>query len=72
MTGTRGGTKSPGQFRESQNWIGGRLLTDAAFVPPPVHEMRSALGNRFGPYLDLFADVSTAQAEIAEPQPTRY
>jgi Fic family protein len=45
MTGTRGGNKSPGQFRDSQNWIGGRTLADAAFIPPPKHEMRTALGN---------------------------
>ncbi len=45
LTGTRGGNKSPGEFRESQNWIGGRTLADAVFVPPPKHEMRTALGN---------------------------
>jgi Fic family protein len=45
MTGTRGGDKSPGQFRDSQNWIGGRTLAEAAFIPPPKHEMRTALGN---------------------------
>jgi Fic family protein len=46
MEGTRGGNKSPGEFRESQNWIGGgRGLVDATFIPPPPHEMRAALGN---------------------------
>lgn len=45
MTGTRGGNKSPGEFRETQNWIGGRTLADAAFIPPPKHEMRAALGS---------------------------
>jgi Fic family protein len=45
MEGTRGGNKSPGEFRESQNWIGGRTLGDATFIPPPKHEMRAALGN---------------------------
>ncbi len=47
MTGVRGGEKSPGEFRKSQNWIGGgpHGLADAAFIPPPPHEMRAALGN---------------------------
>ncbi|MGH7747702.1 MAG: Fic family protein, partial [Candidatus Dormibacteria bacterium] len=45
MTGTRGGNKSPGEFRESQNWIGSGRLADATFIPPPLHEMRAALGN---------------------------
>jgi Fic family protein len=45
MEGTRGGNKSPGEFRRSQNWIGARLLVDATFVPPPEHDMKVALGN---------------------------
>jgi Fic family protein len=34
MRGVRGGHKQPGEFRISQNWIGGSSLTDAAFIPP--------------------------------------
>jgi Fic family protein len=42
----RGGHKSPGEFRTSQNWIGGggATLNDAAFIPPPPHEVMPALG----------------------------
>jgi Fic family protein len=40
----RGGTKSPGEFRRSQNWIGGTRPGDAMFVPPPVTEMNACLG----------------------------
>jgi Fic family protein len=34
---------SPGEFRASQNWIGGSRPDNASFVPPPVNEMMSAL-----------------------------
>ena len=37
MRGVRGETKQPGEFRKSQNWIGGPNISEAAFVPP-VHE----------------------------------
>jgi len=33
----------PGEFRASQNWIGGTRPDNARFVPPPVHEMNQAL-----------------------------
>lgn len=45
MTGVRGEHLTPGEFRRSQNWIGGFGvgLMDAAYVPPPVEEMQGAL-----------------------------
>ena len=33
----------PGQFRNSQNWIGGTHPDNARFVPPPVNDMKRAL-----------------------------
>jgi Fic family protein len=39
----RGGTKNPGEFRRSQNWIGGTRPGNALFVPPPVIEMDGCL-----------------------------
>lgn len=35
----------PGEFRASQNWIGGTRPDNARFVPPPVEEMHRALGD---------------------------
>lgn len=34
MQGVRGEHKQPGDFRNSQNWIGGSSLNDATFIPP--------------------------------------
>jgi Fic family protein len=34
MQGVRGEHKLPGEFRTSQNWIGGSNLVDASFIPP--------------------------------------
>jgi len=34
MRGVRGEHKQPGEFRRSQNWIGGSSLSDASFIPP--------------------------------------
>lgn len=47
MKGVRGDHATPGEIRRSQNWIGppGCSLQDAAYVPPPVEEMKSALSN---------------------------
>ncbi len=36
LQGVRGDKKQPGQFRRSQNWIGGASINDAIFIPP-VH-----------------------------------
>jgi len=34
MRGVRGEHKMPGEFRASQNWVGGANLASAAFIPP--------------------------------------
>jgi len=45
MQGVRGEKATPGEFRNTQNWIGpaGCTPATAAFVPPPVPEMKEAL-----------------------------
>ena len=39
----RGSQSTPGEFRTSQNWIGGTRPGNALYVPPPFLEMQSAL-----------------------------
>lgn len=47
MQQVRGGKPAltPGEFRTSQNWIGGSNLSNARFIPPPPHEMLASLDN---------------------------
>ncbi len=45
MSGVRGGDKDPGQFRRSQNWIGGTRPGNARFVPPPPTVVPDAMSN---------------------------
>lgn len=47
MQQVRGGKPAltPGEFRTSQNWIGGSNLTNARFIPPPPYEMMASLDN---------------------------
>lgn len=43
MSGVRGEKKTPGEFRTSQNWIGGSMPSTAVYVPPPHTEMADCL-----------------------------
>lgn len=45
MQGVRGENKTPGEFRVSQNWIGGSGLNDAAFIPPHQSEVPELMGD---------------------------
>ena len=43
MNGVRGEHKTPGEFRTSQNWIGGSMPSTAVYVPPPHTEVAECL-----------------------------
>jgi Fic family protein len=45
MKDGRGGHSDPGEFRRTQNWIGGTRPGNARYVPPPLREMLAALDN---------------------------
>jgi Fic family protein len=52
----RGAHFVPGEFKRDQNWIGGRLLQNARFVPPPPNESIECL-DRFEKYVHEESDV---------------
>jgi Fic family protein len=43
LRGGRGQTISAGEFRRSQNWVGGTRPGNAIYVPPPVDELMGCL-----------------------------
>lgn len=45
MQGVRGEKKSPGEYRKSQNWIGGNSLADAVFIPPHFDHLNELIGD---------------------------
>ncbi len=45
LSGGRGKKQLPGEFRRSQNWIGGTRPGNALFVPPPVDQLNQCLSD---------------------------
>ena len=45
LEGVRGEGREPGEFRKSQNWIGGTTIQRASFVPTPPQEIIASLDN---------------------------
>jgi Fic family protein len=69
MQDVRGGHLTPGEFRRTQNWIGaaGSTLATAAYVPPPVEEMKLALAD-----LEKFMHTSTDIPTLARAAMIHY
>lgn len=57
LKGVRGGNKTPGEFRHSQNWIGpnGCTLANATFVPPSIDKMDELINE-----LELYMNNNTS------------
>jgi Fic family protein len=45
LEGVRGKSKMPGEYRTSQNWIGGASLKDAVFIPPQDSQVSDLMGD---------------------------
>jgi Fic family protein len=45
LQGVRGENKTPGEFRRSQNWIGGYSISTATYIPPSIDYMQDLLDN---------------------------
>ncbi|MBK6783799.1 MAG: Fic family protein [Saprospiraceae bacterium] len=45
LNSVRGEHKLPGEFRSSQNWIGGNTLSDAVFIPPHQDYVNQLMGD---------------------------
>jgi len=75
MSGARGNLKSPGEFRKTQNWIGGTRPGKAHFVPPPPASVEPCMASleafvhRQGPGATDLAPMSTLiKAALAHVQ----
>lgn len=58
LQGVRGEQKLPGQYRTSQNWIGGASINDAVFIPPIYHTIN-----------DLISDIEKFANDLQNPMP---
>ena len=61
MEGVRGQEKYPGEFRRSQNWIGGQgsSLKTARYVPPAPEDMEQAMSD-----LEKYINIEDGQDEL--------
>ncbi len=57
----RGSRQTPGEFRRSQNWIGGTRPGNAVFVPPPAEDVIACMGQ-----LELFLHDHSEQTPVLQ------
>lgn len=65
MAGTRGSDKAPGEFRKTQNWIGGTRPGNAHYVPPPPGEVEPCMAS-----LEAFIHGKGDRGKELSPMPT--
>lgn len=59
LAGGRGASRQPGEFRTTQNWIGGTRPGNARYVPPPADRLMQCLGE-----LEMFLHDSPARLPV--------
>lgn len=72
LEGVRGGEKDPGEFRRSQNWIGGSRPGNARYVPPPperVPELMSDLEKFLHAEIPVLVKAGIAHAQFETIHP---
>ena len=83
MSRGRGSDKAPGEFRRSQNWIGGTRPGNARFVPPPpteveacmaaleafIHDSAATVGSRGGGRLPVLLKAALAHVQFETIHP---
>lgn len=67
LQGVRGKHKLPGEFRRSQNFIGGSKPSNAQFVPPAVIDLPGLMGD-----LDKFINLVTGMPELVKIAMVHY
>lgn len=75
LAGSRGAHKQPGEFRRSQNWLGGSRPGNAAFVPPPPDRLMECLDpfekflNEEHPHLPVLVRAALAHVQFETIHP---
>lgn len=60
----RGAKKRPGEYKQDQNWIGGRTIENARFIPPPPKEAEDCM-NELEAYINRAQEFPPALIDLA-------